>query len=425
MLSIAELEDQANECSKRGDMASLQRICQQILTLDDGHLPSLKFLSDIALQKGEFSQAEALLRTMLVHSPGDPQLHALLGQALYRQGQLEKAAESYEACRRLQPNKGLLYLTLGNLYLEMENVDKAVQIFSLGETVQNDLLQLWARDKTPPGVAHMSKTAWQALCRHHTDMHLAAVASAGDSAATARIRDARWPLIDTRDIAYPHGLYRPNLFFIEYDQNPGFFKTEAFPWAQALEQQFPRIRGEILASLDVSADGRPYLGAGNRLEGEQWKPLVNRMNWASVHLYKGGVANKPTVEKFPSTLAALESVPLATAGDGPSEVFVSVLAPNTQIPAHHGVSNAILTVHLPILVPEGCGLTVHDETREPEEGKLLVFDDSWEHSAWNNSREQRVVLIFEIWHPALSAAERHAVLCSLEARKQWLQGRSP
>ncbi|MEM1154145.1 MAG: aspartyl/asparaginyl beta-hydroxylase domain-containing protein [Pseudomonadota bacterium] len=425
MLSIAELEDQASECSKRGDMASLQRICQQILSLDNGHLPSLRFLSDIALQKGEFSQAESLLRTMLVRSPGDPQLHALLGQALYRQGQLEKAAESYEACRRLQPNRGVLYLTLGNLYLEMENVDKAVQIFSLGETVQNDLLQLWAREKTPPGVAQMSKAAWQAICRHHTDMHLAAVANAGDSAATARIRDARWPLIDARDIEYPHPRYRPDIFFIGYDQTPGFFRTDAFPWAQALELQFPTIRDEILASLDVVADGRPYLGAGNRLEGQQWESLVNRMNWASVHLYQGGVANQPAVKKFPRTLAALESVPLATTGDGPSEIFVSVLAPHTQIPAHHGVSNAILTVHLPIAVPDGCGLKVHDETREPKEGELLVFDDSWEHSAWNNSGEQRVVLIFEIWHPALSESERQAVLRSFDARKQWLQGRSP
>lgn len=424
MPSIAELEDRASELSRRGDMAALQEVCQQILLLDKGHLPSLRLLADIALQTGEYSQAESLLQSSLERSPGDPQLHSLLGQALYRQGQLLRASKAYEACRRLQPNRGVIYLTLGNLYLEMEDLDKAVQIFSLGETVQQDLLQLWAREKTPPGVAHMSKTAWQALCRHHTKLHLDAVASEDDHVATARIRDARWPLIDTRDIDYPHPRYRPNVFFVRYDETPGFFDSEAFPWSRALETQFTVIREEILASLDVAADGRPYLGAGHRLEGEQWKPLVNRMNWASVHLYKGGVANESAVAKFPSTLAALEDVPLATAGDGPSEIFVSVLAPHTQIPAHHGVSNAILTVHLPIAVPDGCGLEVHDETREPEEGKLLVFDDSWEHSAWNNSSEQRVVLIFEIWHPALSEAERRAVLRSFDARKQWLQTRS-
>ena len=75
-------------------------------------------------------------------------------------------------------------------------------------------------------------------------------------------------------------------------------------------------------------------------------------------------------------------------------------------------------------VPPDCGLKVHDETRSPEAGKLMVFDDTWEHSAWNNSDSPRVVLIFELWHPALTEQEKEAIAGSFRARENWLRQRS-
>jgi aspartyl/asparaginyl beta-hydroxylase (cupin superfamily) len=104
-------------------------------------------------------------------------------------------------------------------------------------------------------------------------------------------------------------------------------------------------------------------------------------------------------------------------------VFISVLAPHTRIPEHFGVSSAILTAHLPIDVPPDCGLQVHEEVQAPESGKLIVFDDTWEHSAWNNSDQPRVVLIFELWHPELSEAEKSAISRSFQARRAWVQRR--
>jgi aspartyl/asparaginyl beta-hydroxylase (cupin superfamily) len=196
-----------------------------------------------------------------------------------------------------------------------------------------------------------------------------------------------------------------------------------FPWREQLEGQYRRIREEILAGLNIATDGRPYLTNRHRLEGEQWEPLVNKMSWASVHLYQSGVANEKVIHKFPETLEALAGVPLATTNGRPSEVFISVLAPHTRIPEHFGVSSAILTAHLPIEVPPGCGLRVHEEMRTPEAGKLMVFDDTWEHSAWNNSSLPRVVLIFELWHPELTEAEKAAVSRTIEARQDWLKRR--
>jgi aspartyl/asparaginyl beta-hydroxylase (cupin superfamily) len=77
--------------------------------------------------------------------------------------------------------------------------------------------------------------------------------------------------------------------------------------------------------------------------------------------------------------------------------------------------NARLICHLPLIVPPGCGFRVGNEVRQWEEGKLLIFDDTIEHEAWNDSNEDRVVLIFDIWRPELSEAERGAVAAMFEA----------
>lgn len=424
MTSIEKLEAQAKLLSQRGDTAGIERTCRQILERQGDHLPSLRFLSDHTFQSGDLQQAESYLLRALALSPNEERLHSQLGQILYRQGKLEEAVLAYEAYWRLNPRNAMLYLALGCLHVEMGNIDKAAQVFSLGESVDSGLLSIWQRADASPPIKTMSKTGRDTLCRHHTAMHLDAVDSLARAAETRRIRDAVWPLLDEREINYAHDRQRAQVFSIRYAEAPPFFEREELPWCGGLERQFEEIRAEILSGLDLEADGRPYLGDGHKLEGEQWEPVVNKMSWASVHLYSQGAVNRSVIDKFPKTLAALAEVPLATFRGNPAEVFVSVLAPGIRIPAHYGVSSAILTVHLPILVPDGCGLMAGDVTRIPEEGKILAFDDTWEHSAWNTSETERVVLIFEVWHPQLTEIEREAVLQSFYARQDWLAGRS-
>jgi aspartyl/asparaginyl beta-hydroxylase (cupin superfamily) len=77
--------------------------------------------------------------------------------------------------------------------------------------------------------------------------------------------------------------------------------------------------------------------------------------------------------------------------------------------------NARLICHLPLVVPPGCGFRVASEVREWREGELLVFDDSVEHEAWNGGTSDRIILIFDIWRPELSAEERRAVTAMFEA----------
>ena len=93
----------------------------------------------------------------------------------------------------------------------------------------------------------------------------------------------------------------------------------------------------------------------------------------------------------------------------------SLLAPHTRIPPHTGVANTRLVCHLPLIVPPGCGFRVGETIREWREGEAFVFDDTIEHEAWNDSDQLRVVLILDLWPPALSEAERVAVSAAIGA----------
>jgi aspartate beta-hydroxylase len=93
----------------------------------------------------------------------------------------------------------------------------------------------------------------------------------------------------------------------------------------------------------------------------------------------------------------------------------SALSPHTAIPPHHGETNSRLVVHLPLIIPENCLYRVGFEHRRWQEGKVLVFDDTIEHEARNDSDLLRVVLIFDVWNPLLSKAERDMVNAATSA----------
>jgi aspartyl/asparaginyl beta-hydroxylase (cupin superfamily) len=113
--------------------------------------------------------------------------------------------------------------------------------------------------------------------------------------------------------------------------------------------------------------------------------------------------------RCPRTVATLAELPqVDIPGHGPT-AFFSILDAHTRIPPHTGVTNTRLTVHLPLIVPAGCGFRVGGEIREWQVGTAWVFDDSIEHEAWNDSDVPRAILIFDIWNPALTPLERDLV----------------
>lgn len=102
--------------------------------------------------------------------------------------------------------------------------------------------------------------------------------------------------------------------------------------------------------------------------------------------------------------------------------FYSTLHAGSSIAPHHAPCNLRLRVHVPLVVPgkladeageaervHSCGMRVADELREWRVGEPILFDDSYEHEVWNRTAEDRVVLLFDVWHPDLAMAERLAI----------------
>jgi aspartyl/asparaginyl beta-hydroxylase (cupin superfamily) len=119
--------------------------------------------------------------------------------------------------------------------------------------------------------------------------------------------------------------------------------------------------------------------------------------------------------RCPATMAAISDLPIPIiAGRSPMVLF-SILEPGTHIAPHNGMLNTRLICHLPLIVPDGCRLRVGNHSRAVEAGKMLIFDDSIEHEAWNNGDAIRVILLFEIWRPELTAAERAGLTALYES----------
>jgi aspartyl/asparaginyl beta-hydroxylase (cupin superfamily) len=102
----------------------------------------------------------------------------------------------------------------------------------------------------------------------------------------------------------------------------------------------------------------------------------------------------------------VEDLPLCRIPNRAPAVFFSILKAGARIPPHTGVTNVRAIVHLPLIVPDGCIFRVGGDTRPWVEGRAFVFDDTIEHEAVNPTDRDRAVLIFDVWNPHLSEAER-------------------
>jgi aspartyl/asparaginyl beta-hydroxylase (cupin superfamily) len=256
----------------------------------------------------------------------------------------------------------------------------------------------------------------ESLSRHHRaefEAHLlSSLARAGfDASAGGRFAHAVDLLLGKREVfsQQPRFFYYPELPQIQ------FFDKQLFPWVRELESEFTAIRSEARAVLDADTDFVPYVRReGNRPVFNE-RGLLDNADWGAFFLIKDGVTVEANAARCPRAFAAVSKIPLSRIDKRTPSVLFSLLRPGARIPPHHGFMNARLIGHMPLIVPPNCGLRVGNETRRWSEGEALFFDDSIEHEAWNLSAEPRIVLIFDVWRPELSARERELIAATLTA----------
>ena len=189
-----------------------------------------------------------------------------------------------------------------------------------------------------------------------------------------------------------------------------FHPRDHFPWMRQLELATDDINAEFLAAVASEATELvPYISYPADVPVRQWDVLNNNPDWTAIHLVKNGEIIEANVRHCPQLMRILQAIPQPDIENAGPNIMFSLLAPGAHIPPHTGVANTRLVCHLPLIVPEGCWFRVGDDTRSWQRGEAWVFDDTIEHEALNPSQELRVILIFDVWHPALDTSERAGV----------------
>ncbi len=390
-------------------------------------VPAYLVLARMALEAGETSACTATLEKGLARAGEHPDLRFRLALVHQRGGDTRAALDNYARVVEAAPEHAGGWLKLGVCHGELGAQEEAAKAIQRALLLKPELREAARDESLPEAMRTELVTATRLLRRRYSEM----VDSSLD------VTRAEFPAADLHRLeeafeflqGKPRRLSHP-------DQQPGFllfpdmparpwYEREAFDWAGRVEAATPVIQAELAAVRGGGEGFAPYLhgvsktGTTTTYTGEDFSVLADSMDWNAFHLMKAGEVDA-NIARCPETMALMNSLPLAKARDYMPEIFFSVLRPGAHIVPHFGQMNIRLTVHLGLEVPAQCGLRVHDETREWEAGRLLIFDDSFRHEAWNNSKQERVVLIFEVWNPDLSDAEIFGIQAFLEARGAWM-----
>ncbi|XP_043960939.1 aspartyl/asparaginyl beta-hydroxylase-like isoform X8 [Gambusia affinis] len=166
-----------------------------------------------------------------------------------------------------------------------------------------------------------------------------------------------------------------------------------------LERNWKTIRDEALAVMDRSR--------GRFLPEEE--NLREKGEWGQYTLWQQGKRVGNACQGVPKTCALMERFPEAT-GCKRGQIKFSVMQPGTHVWPHTGPTNCRLRMHLGLVIPApGCRIRCTDQTREWEEGKVLIFDDSFEHEVWQDADSYRLIFIVDVWHPELSQYQRQTL----------------
>lgn len=170
-----------------------------------------------------------------------------------------------------------------------------------------------------------------------------------------------------------------------------FFDVQKFPWIPQVESLWDEISSELEEILK-----EPHRVPNFQDVSVEQKMLTTDNKWKSYFLYAYGHKIADNCEQCPATTRAVEGIP------GIRTAFFSILEPGKYIPPHRGPFNGVLRYHLALRVPGEagqCRIRVGEEVRPWILRQSLVFDDSYEHEAWNDSDGVRVVLFVDFDRP--------------------------
>lgn len=391
--------------------------------------------------------AEAGLRALVADYAGCTEAWLLLAGLARKRGDEGRELECLQAVMAVEPEDPALSLDVAQLQLRAGNIDAALHILGalLGRTpghypawfVLGDALALAGRrqdavrarfqgvrrgqsrghlmdmSSTPPPLQPVIRQ----IIAEMNDFHGKILAD-GLARMRERFGHAEMKRLEHAIAAYqgfvqavpasPH--QKPKfLFFPGLPQGP-YHDPYLHPWTRDLVDAYDEIRAEAITVLrdrpgmESFLTFQPGQSKDNYLGGDGHNP-----SWDAYFFYRHGKRYDDNHAGCPVTSALLDKIELCEVDGQAPEICFSVLQPGTDIKLHYGVTNTRLVLHLPLIVPEGCALNVMGGGEHAwREREPMMFDDTFQHEAWNRSDKVRVILLMDCWNPHLSAAERVA-----------------
>jgi len=402
---IAALERGALQATQRGDGRRAGQLWESILARAPDHPRALRSLSHLAFQAGDLNRARGLLERLVGVDGTEVQQWLNLSVVCLAMGDEAAEEAALRGALTVDPYDLVALVLRSRLCIRQGRRQEAAGACAAVATVAPPLHTI-APDLQPVVREALDwHAAYQREFGGFLDDFLAPYQRDLGGEDLRRFRESLDIMLGRKRRYDP----QPQLFHYQGLAPVTFFERADFPWLDAFEEASEDIRDEFLAVQGHDAGFTPYINYGDDQPLAQWKELNRSLDWSAFRLIDNGEAVQENAARCPRTMALLRGAPQPEQpGRTPSAMF-SVLKPRTRIPPHTGVSNVRLVTHVPLIVPPGCGFRVGNDTREWEVGKAWVFDDTIEHEAWNDSDALRVVLIFDVWHPQLSAAERSMI----------------
>lgn len=413
---LSGLVNAAGAAAAAGRWQEAERLWAQVRTQDPGHVQALFSLGVHAFQRGDSAAALELLEQARTRAPGDPMILLSIARVHREAQRTDQEWAAIITALDIDPYFLPGLLARGE-FLERQQRSRAAaavfrDVMKIAPPPEQWPRALQARLQHARDAVARDTEEIAVFLHHQTGAQRAAV----DAALGSRWDEA---------ISILAGKSRPYHSICNQLQVPRlpaitFYDDALFPWMRELESRTDAIKAE-LQEMIVRRESEfvPYIQYPPGTPVNQWDKLNHSRNWSGFHLYAHGEPVHEHLAQCPRTaeaLALVDSVEIA--GLCPNAMF-SALAPGAHIPPHTGETNARLVAHLPLVVPDGCHYRVGYDWRQWQEGKCWVFDDTLEHEARNDGNALRVILMFDVWNPLLSPAEREMAMALAGAIGNW------
>jgi aspartate beta-hydroxylase len=338
---------------------------------------------------GNLTGALQLVRLALQALPEAPRIRLELGQILEAQGQTDDATRAYY--------QAVMQARARGLWLDDASVPDALypQVLHAMEFVQT------YRNGILLGLLQPLEQL------HGAD-------------ALQRIRYALEIYLGQREQSPAAAAQRPLFLYVPGLREQPYYQSDEFSW----------VPQAMAAQAEIMREAQAVLGTGALEPFLQGTDLTNYLRtdsggpakWDAYFFYRHGEAYPAHLQACPATAALLPQMPRVDIDEHAPEICFSVLAPGSHILPHTGVTNSRLVAHLPLILPPDCALQVVGHIKPWHMDEVLIFDDTFEHEAWNRSDQVRVILLMDVWHPDLSAIERSALRAVVEGIGRFNRG---